>query len=201
MLNTIVFIDGQNLIHSCQAAFSIPYPDFDPKKLAHKICELKGLECGEVRFYTGVHEETEEPGWSAFWKQKFLTMNRDGVKVTHRKLRYREETIPIGGGNTIVRKVPREKGIDVRIALDIVAAVYDQKCENIVVFSQDQDLAEAIQEGIRIARQQGRTVGMYSAFPTGVTARDAGGLARTKQLPFDWDVYKDCKDPKAYPKP
>lgn len=201
MINTIVFIDGQNLIHSCQDAFSIPYPDFDPYKLAKKLCEVHSLNCGEVRFYTGVHEETEEPGWAAFWKQKIMNMTRDQVRVTHRKLRYRMETISLGQGSTIQKKVPREKGIDVRIALDIVAAVYDQRCENILVFSQDQDLAEAIQEANRIAGTQGRKIGMYSAVPISPTARSCRGLARTTELRFDWDFYKECKDHRGYPKP
>lgn len=196
-----VFFDGQNLFRSSQEAFKIPYPNFDPKKLAFAVAQKMGWECTRTCFYTGIPEEKKEPGWHYFWKQKRLVMERDKVVVTTTTLRYRQEEIKIGGGHSITKEIAREKGIDVRIALDVVATALAAECEAIIIFSQDQDLAEAVKDVKKIAKQQNRFIHLVSAFPISETSRNKNGLRGTKECYVDWKMYDNCKDPRGYPKP
>lgn len=55
--------------------------------------------------------------WAGYWNNRIIAFKRQGVIVTTRKLRYRQ--VQDGSGN--VRSVAQEKGVDVRMALDIVS--------------------------------------------------------------------------------
>lgn len=164
------------------------------------MCAKLDWHCEQVRFYTGVPDE-RDPGWHYFWKQKRLTMERQGVKVTTTKLRYRKETIHLNGGDSFTKDVAREKGIDVRIALDMVAAAYNKSCEAMVLFSQDQDLAEAIKEVKRVGRNDNREIAIACAFPMSESCRNRNGVRGAKELFIDWKVYQKCIDPKQYTRP
>ena len=59
-----------------------------------------------------------------------------------------------------------EKGIDVRIAIDLITLAYRREYDVAVVFSQDQDLSEVAIELRRISREQNRWIQMISASPT-----------------------------------
>jgi len=201
IIECFAFIDGQNLFRSAQEAFNIPYPNFDPKKLATAVATKMGWECKATHFYTGIPDEKRDPGWHYFWKQKRLAMERDGVLVTTTALRYRKEEIKLGGGTSVTKEIAREKGIDVRIALDVVAGAMEGRCKAIIVFSQDQDLAEAIKEVKRIAKKQNRFIHLVSAFPISESARSKNGIQGTKECYIDWQMYEACKDPRSYPRP
>jgi uncharacterized LabA/DUF88 family protein len=84
------------------------------------------------------------------------------VVVFSRPLRYRHQTITLPGGRIQTVLVGREKGIDVRIALDVVHCVRTNACDVALLFSQDQDLSEVADEVRAIARDQGRWVKMAS---------------------------------------
>lgn len=200
-INAYVFFDGQNLYRSSMEAFGIAYPDFDPKKLAHEACQKLGWNCSKIKFYTGVPQETKSPGWHAFWKQKKMQMSRDGIDVTTTVLRYRMETFSMGHGADVTKEIAREKGIDVRIALDMVAAAYSDQCNGILVFSQDQDLAEAVSEVKAIAKSKKKFIHLASAFPMSRKSYNRNGLKGTKEIYIDEDLYLKCKDPRGYPKP
>ncbi len=62
-------------------------------------------------------------------------MGRQGIHVFSRTLRYRNETIiqPDGRESTVM--VGREKGIDVRLALDILLLGFRREYDVAVVFS------------------------------------------------------------------
>ena len=47
-------------------------------------------------------------------------MGKHGVYVCSRELHYRDETVQVSDGTSSTVRVGREKGIDVRIALDVV---------------------------------------------------------------------------------
>ncbi len=67
-------------------------------------------------------------------------MRAQGVDVTVRRLRRRRKRVWLDNGTQIEGAVFEEKGIDVRIALDIVRTVLEGSCDVILLFSQDQDL-------------------------------------------------------------
>ena len=75
---------------------------------------------GGVRFYTGVPPAKNDPFWHGYWSNRLLAMRRNGIHVTSRPLRYYREEIQRDNDETTVIGVPVEKGIDVRLALDVI---------------------------------------------------------------------------------
>ena len=49
-----------------------------------------------------------------------------------------------------------EKGVDVRIAIDVIRMAHHQEYDVALIFSQDQDLSEVADEVKSISRQQSR---------------------------------------------
>jgi len=185
----IVFIDGQNLFRSAKEAFGYTFPNFDPHALALAICTAQGWTLAEVRFYTGVPDAADDAFWNQFWTAKLAQMGRQGVHVYSRPLRYRNKTftLPDGGAHTIL--VGEEKGIDVRIAIDVIGLAHRNVYDVAVVFSQDQDLSEVADEIRVIAREQGRWVKMASAFPSSPTSRNRRGINKTDWIRIDRATY------------
>jgi hypothetical protein len=107
----------------------INHPNYDPVKLHKAVCEAKGWHPTLVRFYTGVPNTIESPMWAAYWTNRVLALKRAGVHVTTRPLRYRRAAVidhngdPVleDDGQPVVSVAPQEKGIDVRLALDLVS--------------------------------------------------------------------------------
>jgi len=94
--------------------------------------------------------------------------------------------------------VGEEKGIDVRLALDIVRMAHRGEYDVAVVFSQDQDLSEAAGEIRHIAREQDRWIKIASAFPVSPTAKNRRGIDRTDWIGIDRATYDACLDPRDY---
>jgi hypothetical protein len=94
--------------------------------------------------------------------------------------------------------VPQEKGIDVRIALDVMGCVLEELCDVAVIVSQDQDLSEVADEVRKIARRVGRWIKVASAYPFGPTSRNRRGINGTDWLRIDRTTYDDCLDPRDY---
>ena len=66
-------------------------------------------------------------------------MRRSGVLVTSRPLRYYDTEVPLPDGSTETVLTPQEKGIDVRLALDVVRLTRSNQLDVALIFSQDQD--------------------------------------------------------------
>ena len=195
---TVAFIDGQNLYHSARAAFGYTYPNYDVKKLAAAVCASKGWQLVQVRFYTGVPDASDDPRWNAFWIAKLAQMGRDGVHVFPRPLRYRNERVRLADGSEHTVLVGREKGIDVRLALDAIAIAYRSEADVRLIFSQDQDLSELAVEVREIARLQDRWIKIASAFPVSPTVSDPRGINGTDWNRLDRATYDACLDPRDY---
>jgi uncharacterized LabA/DUF88 family protein len=187
----VAFIDGQNLFHCAKEAFEYTYPNFDAYKLAATVCATRNWDLRLVRFYSGVPSRDRDPYWHEFWSKKKTRMSRSGVHVTTRPLRYAAELLE--DGRTVY--VPREKGIDVRIAIDVITFANRRNYDVGLIFSQDQDLAEVAEEVREIARQQHRWIKLASAFPVGPGTRSRRGIDRTDWIPIDRATYDRCLDP------
>ena len=194
----IVFVDGQNLFFAAKEAFGLPFPNYDIPKLAKAVCDRQGWNYLRAQFYTGVPEETDNPFWNHFWMAKLAAMGTRGVRIFRRALRYRNHTIQLPDGQTHSFLVAQEKGIDIRIALDIVHAVRTHECDVVLVFSQDQDLSEVADEIRMIAKEQKRWVKMASAFPFSPTSRNRRGIDKTDWIRVERALYEDCLDPADY---
>ena len=194
----VSFIDGQNLYRHAKDAFGHHYPNFDPRKLADAVCADRGWVNHGVRFYTGVPSAARSPMWHVYWSRRLTAMRRAGVVVTSRTLRYRVERVRLPDGTVHEIPVEREKGIDLRLGLDVVRMARNGELDVAIVFSQDQDLAEVAREVRDISRSAERWLKMVSAFPHGATATSTRGIDRTDWFRMDREFYDACLDPRDY---
>ncbi len=198
---TVAFVDGQNLFHSARESFGYTYPNYDVPALARAICKPQGWQLDQVRFYTGMPDPTDDPFWNHFWLHKLAMLGRQGVLVYSRPLRYRNRRVRLPNGTEHTYLAGEEKGIDVRIALDIVRMAHHNEYDVALVFSQDQDLSEVAEEVRTIAREQGRWLKMACAFPTSPTSRNRRGINKTDWIPIDRIMYDACLDRRDYRPP
>ena len=194
----IVFFDGQNLFHGAKEAFGYTHPNYDAQALAEWVCGQNGWQLEEVRFYTGIPTVDDNPKWNTFWSRKLSAMGKLGIHVFTRHLRYRNRPVVLPDGTRTSVLVGQEKGVDVRIALDVVRAAREGRCDVIVVFSQDQDLSEVAEEVRVIARQQSRWLRIVSAFPTSPTCANRRGINKTDWIRITRQVYDVCLDRRDY---
>ncbi len=194
----VAFVDGQNLFHAAREAFGCTFPNYHASKLAGAVCKAGGWELTQVRFYTGVPDPTHDPWWSHFWAAKGAAMGREGVVVFTRRLRYRNRTVRLPGGRTHTLLAGEEKGIDVRIALDIVRLARLGEYDVALIFSQDQDLSEAAAEIRLIAREHRRWIKAACAYPVSPASRNKRGIDKTDWFKIDRRTYDACLDLRDY---
>jgi len=194
----VVFVDGQNLYHAAREAFGYTYPNYDVVTLAEQICTRQGWKVAQVRFYTGVPDAADNAFWHNFWAAKLRVMSWRGVKVFSRLLRYRNRVVVLPDGSTHTFLAGEEKGVDVRIVLDIIRMAHHSEYDVAVVFSQDQDLSEAAEEIRVIAREQNRWLKVACAFPFSPTSRNRRGIEKTDWIRIERSLYDACLDPRDY---
>lgn len=198
----IVFVDGQNLFHAAREAFGYTYPNYDILALARLICQGAGWDLAQARFYTGIPDPSDDPFWSHFWVNKLRTMSWDGIHVYSRTLRYRNRKVRLPDGTEHTFLTGEEKGIDVRIALDVIRMAHRQEYDVAMILSQDQDLSEVAAEIRTIAREQNRWIKLACAFPFSPTTRNRRGIDRTDWIRIERATYDACLDRRDYrPKP
>lgn len=195
---TYAFIDGQNLFHQAKAAFGYTYPSYDPLRLAQSVCQNSSWTLTETYFYTGIPSAMDNPKWHQFWTSKLAVMGTRGIRTFRRELRYRNQTVQLPNGTQHTLLVSQEKGIDVRIALDVVRFALDNFYDVALIFSQDQDLTEAVEDVKRIALLQHRWIKVACAFPVSPVASNRRGINRTDWIPIDRATYDACIDPNRY---
>jgi len=194
----VAFFDGQNLFHAAKRAFGYPYPSYDVSKLAEWVARSQGWSLTEVRFYTGVPDVEDNARWHAFWVAKLAQMGRRGVRVYTRPLRYRNRSFRLPDGTIHAFLDGEEKGIDVRLAIDVIRLAHRNVFDVALVFSQDQDLSEVAQEIRQIADEQGRWIKVASAFPSSPTLENRRGIDKTDWIRIDRATYDSCLNRKDY---
>lgn len=195
---TIAFIDGQNLYHTARQAFGYTYPNYDVQKLARAISTQKGWDLKRVHFYTGVPDPTDNVFWHGFWRNKLAMMGRRGVRVYSRALIYRNKTVPLPDGTTHTFLAGEEKGIDVRLALEVLDLAHRNEYDVALIFSQDQDLSELADLIRAVVGYQNRWIKIASAYPDSPTRTYRRGIDRTDWCPVDRTMYDACIDPLDY---
>ncbi len=198
----VAFFDGQNLFHAVKRAFGYTFPNYDPRLLAENVCAARGWTLVGVRFYTGVPSAQDKAFWNHFWNAKLAVLGTRNVVPFSRSLRYRNETVQLPDGSQHSSLVGHEKGIDVRIALDVVRQAIDGTYDVALLFSQDQDLSEIVDEVKLIARQQSRWIRVACAFPESPASGKQRGVNGADWIRIDRSLYDGCLDPGDYrPKP
>lgn len=126
-------------------------------------------------------------------------MECKGIHVTKRILKYHSEEVTFADGSTKERFIAKEKGIDVRLALDMVRLARQNQYDVAVLFSQDQDLAEATRDIKDIAQEQERWIRLVCAFPYGPDAFPKGGVRGCHEsFKMDKTFYNKCLDTRDY---
>jgi uncharacterized LabA/DUF88 family protein len=194
----VAFIDGQNLFYAAKEAFGHSYPNYDVKALAEAVCQPRNWQLGQTRFYSGIPHRQDHPRWHHFWMAKMRAMSWQGIHVYNRPLRYRNQSVQLPSGALQTVLVGEEKGIDVRIALDVIRLAYEGGCEVLLLFSQDQDLSEVADEVRRVASLQQRWLKIACAFPSSPTSRNTRGINGTDWIKIDRAIYDTCLDPRDY---
>lgn len=198
----VAFFDGQNLFHSAKAAFGYTFPNYDPVALAEAVCAEKDWELTGVRFYTGIPDAGDNPFWNHFWTAKGAQMGRQGVHVYTRALRYRNKTIRLPDGTTHSFLDGDEKGIDVRLALDVIRLTHARELDVALLFCRDQDLSEVADEIRVIAAEQHRWIKIASAYPHSPATPWVKGINKTDWVRIERGLYDRCIDTRDYrPKP
>ncbi len=192
------FIDAQNLFHAAKEAFGYGHPNFDPLKLAQAVCQRHAWTLAETRLYTGVPAQADNAFWNHFWTAKLAQMGREGIVTYARALRYRNQTVRLPGGQEHTILVGQEKGIDIRLALDVVRLAHQRAYDVALVFSQDQDLSEVADELRTIAQEQARWIKIASAYPASPTSRNARGINKTDWIRIERTLYESCLDTRDY---
>lgn len=155
-----IYIDGGNFYHLVLKKFGVTELDFDFDKFVDFIANgRKIVEMGK-RFYIGTVAEKEGDIKSrvAMSKQTslFTKLRNNNWEIKTSKLRERLEEIIIDdrvidyqnlfkmGIQKIQHKKLREKGIDVKLATDLIVGAIDNKYDVAIIVSSDTDLMPAI---------------------------------------------------------
>lgn len=152
-----VFLDWQNVYMRAREAFhEFSEPPWkgqvDPADLAHVLFQDyarrhpdEQLELTEVRIYRGrPTQQQDAKGYAAFQRQAARWTDNHKIRPHFNDLRYPDDW----GSDSCVDK-PREKGIDVALAVDLVTGATDRAFEVAIVMSADYDLVPAIDYVVR----------------------------------------------------
>jgi uncharacterized LabA/DUF88 family protein len=151
-METVLLIDGENLKGKIKAVFSDAkrnkpiWHEYDFKSLFDKV--LGGLTIDRMVFYFArikEHDSSKEKSRQLIEEQRLLKthLEKQGFQVilSGRVRGQMEESI--NGKKVLVFK---EKGVDVKIAVDMVSLSCDSKVKEIILASSDSDLQPAIRE-------------------------------------------------------
>ncbi len=191
------FFDCQNLFKSAKKLWGYSYPNFNPIELAKLVISKhknEGWTLVSINIYTGLPALHIDPRWHHFWSHKLAAHKQDDTRVNTctRPLRYSENSDPQTGN-----KIGREKGIDVRISLDMVRMARLEQYDVAVLFSQDNDFTEVAEEIRNIAKEKNRWIKIASAYPDELNKK-LRGVAKTDWLPICKNEYDSCIDPGDY---
>jgi len=125
-------------------------------------------------------------------------MKRARIHVTTRPLRYRTEAAFDENGDEKEISVAQEKGIDVRLALDVVRCAIKGQYDVAVIYSQDQDLNEVVSDVKGAADAVNREIALACAFPYGPNSTYKRGIDRTDWIRIEQAEYDQCLDPRDY---
>ena len=192
MIRTIVFFDGQHLYRSAKDAWRpLPavghspysYPSYDVVKLAGALSSKDPKrKLKQIRFYTGVPDSNINTHWHTFWTNKLRYLKSQGV-ITYKGR---------------INMAGQEKGVDVKIAIDLVQLAYNQEYDAAIIVSQDWDFGSAVFLSKEIAKKQGRQLVFESHFPVSQRTTNFRGVPGTGWFYIDQVTYDACFDPTDY---
>jgi len=196
-----VFIDGGNFYHLVAKKLNFSELDFNFDEFVKFLIGERNLIKDGKRYYIGTVREKNDGHKSlqAMSRQTKLFTNLIATNwiIKTSKLRTRVERIKIDkrvenfekinalGINEIVFSRSREKGIDVKIAVDLIVGAIDNKYDAAIIVSFDTDLVPAIDW---VRNRQNKKV-EYIGFS--VPSEDEHNITRpTKTLIYKTDIQR-----------
>lgn len=190
-----VLIDWQNCYRSARDAFGFDKSapgkcgQVDPVKLARLLATANGRggsgKLSKVRVYTGVASQQRDPQTYAASRRHHQAWRNAGgeqIEVITRTLNYRT-------------KPPREKGVDVAIAIDLVrTTLFEPEHDVVVLWSADTDLLPAIE--LIASRGKRIEVATWAGERCPPPLSVKGHALRTHRL--NRRIYDSVHDPQSY---
>ncbi|GBE16674.1 NYN domain protein [bacterium BMS3Abin15] len=155
-----IFIDGGNFYHLALKKIGTNEVGFSFEDFASFLANNREIVNLGRRYYIGtVREQEGDPrSKKAMSKQTklFTILKSTGWEIKTSKLRFRTERIRIDnrvinyqelqkkGIKEVVIRTKREKGIDVKLATDLIVGAVDDKYDVAIIVSSDSDLVPAI---------------------------------------------------------
>ncbi len=155
-----IYIDGGNFHHLVLKKLGIDELDFEFDKFADFLAEDRKIVDMGKRFYIGTVREKigDAQSKEAMARQTklFTNLRLGDWEIKTSKLRMRTEKIIIDKRVADYKKIiqagiqeinvnrMREKGIDVKLATDLIVGAIDNKYDTAVIVSSDTDLAPSI---------------------------------------------------------
>lgn len=157
----VVYFDWQNIYKRARESFGYDNaPAYkgqaDPIDLAELLVERHAAnlevacELTQIRIYRGrPTQQHDARGYAAFQRQAARWGRNNKVRARFNDLRY-----PGDWGDPACTTAPREKGIDVALAVDLVSMSYNGEMDVAIVMSADYDLVPAIEEVVHRRRHR-----------------------------------------------
>ena len=188
----VCFFDGQNLLRSAKHAFGHDHY-VNPVALGEAVCAQQGWRCDGIRFYTGMPDPSLQPDESRLWSARCARLQAAGVSVYTRRLQYITRQHQVPNGSVLSTTKIKEKGIDMRMGLDVLELGLADVFDVAVLFCRDQDLSEVIPSIRRLGTMQSRRVRLASAYPTSADCH-LTGIKGMQWIPIDEAMYGSCLD-------
>ncbi len=150
MEKAVLFIDGENFLHKIKEVLEKEGKDVDLEKIDFSglmKVPLKGLKIGRKVFYSSkLHYDDRTPKKSEeliqFQRRLKASLEKQGFEfILAGNIRAQE--VVVDGKTKLIFK---EKGVDVKIAVDMVSLACDRKVEIAILCSSDSDLQPAVKE-------------------------------------------------------
>lgn len=155
-----IFIDGSNFYHLALEKLGLRDVQFDYDEFATFLANGRTISDMGKRFYVGTVREQEGNSKSVFAMSRqtsfFSHLKSRNWEIKTSALKIRNEELVIDSRVTDFKKILkagiqriqfqrlREKGIDVKLATDLITAAMDNRYDTAIVVSSDADLIPAI---------------------------------------------------------
>lgn len=187
-MKTVVFVDGENFQKKIKQVYRQKRLGWDEhafgniklKQLLHDM--LPDFKIDEIRYYVAklhVYKETKEKSEDLVALQRALKSNLEAQKVNF----ITSGNVRMFSAGKDVDPVFKEKGVDVRLAVDMISLAADRKLKTAVICSSDSDMQPVITE---LKRRKVHTVYLgFQAQPNKglVFTCDETILLRNNELP------------------
>jgi uncharacterized LabA/DUF88 family protein len=156
MARVIIFIDGNNFYHKLKKVALIDKSllDFQYNNFGKKI--IDGDDLVEIRYYLGAIKRQH-----SYDREKSEKLYR-GQQQLLGKLQTQKVTTIMGSLIQHPDKTFHEKGVDVRVAVEMIRLAREDKYDKAYLISSDTDLVSAVEE----VKSFGKAV-TYVGFPSG----------------------------------